>query len=82
MLLSTPQPIILTHHIILLFFNAALAQRGATGRALARLRARVQVQVRKNFGVFKDGDLEYDNCVRAAHIALREKVFFWVKNHI
>ena len=26
--------------------------------------------------VFKDGDLEYDNRFMAAHIALREKVFF------
>ena len=52
MLLSTPQPIILTLHIILLFFGAALAHR-SLGRALARLRARVQVQVRKKFfGLF------------------------------
>ena len=28
------------------------------------------------FGVFKDGDLEYDNPFVAAHIALHEKVFF------
>ena len=35
MLLSTPQPIILTLHIILLFPRAALAHCGATGRALA-----------------------------------------------
>ena len=35
MLLSTPQPIILTVHIILLFNSAAPAHCGATGRALA-----------------------------------------------
>ena len=34
-LLSTPQPIILTLHIILLFYSAALAHRCTTGRALA-----------------------------------------------
>ena len=28
------------------------------------------------FGVFKNGDLEYDNRFMAAHIALHEKVLF------
>ena len=53
MLLSTPQPIILTLHTILLFPCAAIAHRGTTGTGtgtrLARIKARVHVQVRKKY---------------------------------
>ena len=34
------------------------------------------------FGVFKDGDLEYNNRFMAAHIALREKLFFGQKSYL
>ena len=34
------------------------------------------------FGVFKDGDLEYDNRFLAAHMALHEKVFLGKKLYL
>ena len=52
----------------------ALAHRSATGRASSR--PDQEINFMAFFGVFKDGDYEYDSSFMAAHIAQREKVFF------
>ena len=76
-------------HIILFFPGAALVDRGATGRSLAQhaLGPGFKFSSGKTIflaysGVFKDGDLGYDNRFMTTHIALREKKFFLVKDCI